>query len=125
MKLLKLSLIGISIAMVTGCASIAGDNSRRVNVSSYPAGAAIYVDNQRYGTTPSIITLPNYIYGGKSVTLRKSGFEDHTMMVNSKFQPIALLDIFMWPTFLIDAATGNLVKIDPADTNLHARLDHA
>lgn len=125
MKLLKLSAIVFLFAVITGCASIAGDNSRRVSVNSHPQGAAIYVDNQRYGTTPAIITLPSYIYGGKSVTLKKPGYQDNTMIVNSKFQPVAILDIFAPITFLIDGATGNLVKIDPANTNLHAQLQRA
>jgi len=109
---------------LAGCASIAGDNTRAVRVDSSPAGAAIYVDNQQYGVTPAVITLPTYIYGGKSITLRKRSYQDQSMMVNSKFQPVALFDILLWPTLLIDAATGDLVKVDPANLNLHAKLDH-
>ncbi len=122
MKITKLALICTAIVTLTGCASIAGNNSRAVRVASAPAGAAIYVDNQQYGVTPATITLPNYIYGGKSVTLKKRGYPDQTRMVNTAFQPVALLDIFLWPTFIIDAATGDLVKIDPASTNLDFNL---
>ncbi|OGT47464.1 MAG: hypothetical protein A3E83_01855 [Gammaproteobacteria bacterium RIFCSPHIGHO2_12_FULL_41_20] len=125
MKTLKLGLVSICIALLGGCASIAGDNTRVVKVDSKPSGAAIYVDNQRYGTTPATVTLPTYIYGGKSVTLKKSGYADQSMVVNTKFQPIALLDILAWPTFLIDAATGDLVKIDPANRNLSTHLQRA
>lgn len=122
MKLFKLAFLSASIVTLVGCASIAGDNTRAVRVNSQPSGAAIVVDNQQYGVTPATVTLPSYIYGGKSVTLRKSGYQDQTMMVNSKFQPIALLDILFWPSLLVDAGTGNLVKIDPANLNLDARL---
>ena len=125
MKTIKLLAASAAAVIVTGCASIAGSNTRAVNVSSYPAGAAIIVDNQQYGVTPATITLPNYIYGGKSVTLRKSGYREQTQMVNSKFQPIALLDILFWPTFFIDAATGNIVKIDPANLSVHGKLERA
>ncbi len=107
---------------LSGCASIAGNNTRMVKVESQPLGAAIYLDNQRYGVTPAVITLPNYIYGGKNILLKKEGYHDQCMMINSSFQPIALLDIFFWPTFLIDAATGYIVKIDPANLNLYAAL---
>lgn len=122
---LKLAFTAIMIASLAGCASVAGDNTRQVSVKSYPAGAKIVVDNQQYGTTPAIVTLPSYIYGGKSVTLKKNGYQDQSMMVNTKFQPIALLDIFFWPTFLIDAATGDIVKIDPANRNLETTLSKA
>jgi hypothetical protein len=125
MKTIKTILaIALSFSIV-GCASIAGDNTRAVKVDSKPAGAGIYVDNQQYGVTPAVITLPTYIYGGKSVTVRKKGYQDQTQMVNSKFQPIALLDIFFWPTFIIDAATGNLVKVDPANRQLDYNLQRA
>lgn len=128
MKIIKPTLsfaFFVLFLSISGCASIAGNNTRAVKVESYPSGATIHVDNQQYGVTPAVITLPNYIYGGKSVTLKKSGYQDQTMMVNSKFQPIALLDIFFWPTFIIDAATGNIVKIDPANLNLNYKLQRA
>ncbi len=124
MKALKTSLCLLLTLVVTGCASIAGNNTRAVSVNA-PAGAGIYVDNQQYGVAPATITLPTYIYGGKSVTVKKSGFHDQTQMVNSTFQPIALLDILLWPTLLVDAATGNLVKIDPANLNLNFHMQRA
>jgi hypothetical protein len=115
----------IAFLFLSGCASVAGDNNRMVKVESEPAGATILVDNQPYGVTPAVITLPTYIYGGKTVTLRKKGYQDQAMVVNSRFQPIALLDIFLWPTFIVDAATGDLVKIDPASLNLQGKLYRA
>lgn len=125
MSITKIGLVASVLALLTGCASIAGDNTRQVKVDSMPQGAGIYVDNQQYGVTPAVITLPSYIYGGKNVTLRKRGYQDASMMVNTSFQPIALLDILFWPTFIVDAATGDLVKIDPATRNLNTRLSHA
>jgi hypothetical protein len=122
MKIIKLAAVLAALVTISGCASIAGSNTRAVKVDSQPQGAAIFVDNQQYGVTPAVITLPNYIYGGKSVTLRKRGYEDQSMMVNSKFQPVALLDILLWPTLLIDATTGDIVKIDPANLNLNTQL---
>lgn len=124
MKVVKISLAAVLMAALAGCASIAGDNTRAVHVSSKPEGAAIYVDNQQYGVTPATVTLPNYIYGGKTVTLKKKGFADQTMVVNTQFQPVALLDVLAWPTLLIDGATGNLVKIDPATRVLDAQMSH-
>lgn len=125
MNIIKKASFLITFLCLTGCASIAGNNTRMVKVESEPAGATILVDNQAYGVTPAVITLPTYIYGGKSITLRKKGYQDQSMMVNSKFQPVALLDIFLWPTFIIDAATGDLVKIDPANLNLQGKLYRA
>lgn len=125
MRTIKMVAVCSMIAVLTGCASIAGDNTRKVSVNSKPAGAKIYVDNQQYGTTPQVITLPNNIYGGKNVMLKKQGYNDESMMVNTKFQPIAILDILFWPTFIVDGLTGDLVKIDPANRELNATLSKA
>lgn len=124
-KTIKMISICAIISALTGCASIAGDNTRNVAVSSKPAGARIYVDNQQYGTTPAVITLPSYIYGGKNLTLKKTGYRDESMTVNTKFQPIAILDILLWPTFIVDGLTGDLVKIDPASRNMNITMTHA
>lgn len=124
MNKLELAFIYTLFLSMTGCASIAGENTRDVKIESRPAGAAIFVDNKQYGVTPAVITLQSYIYGGKSVILRKPGYQEQTMAINTTFQPIALLDILLWPTFFIDAATGNLVKIDSASLNINSTLRH-
>lgn len=124
-KIITMAVSCAVMATLTGCASIAGNNSRAVNVHTTPEGASIYVDNQEFGVSPTTITLPTYIYGGKNVTVKKAGYRDQTLPVNTAFQPIAILDILLWPTLIIDAATGNLVKIDPASTNLNFRMQRA
>lgn len=122
MKNFKILLVSLFCFILGGCASIAGSNTRQVHINSTPPGAAIYVDNQKYGVTPGVVTLPSYIYGGKIVTLRKQGYQDTTAVVNTTFQPVALLDILFWPTFFVDALTGNLVKIDPASLTINADM---
>jgi hypothetical protein len=72
----------------------------------------VYIDGQRHGTTPVSVTLPTYIFGGKSVVVKKDGYHDQVMAINIKFQPCGLWNILFWPGFLIDGATGNTVKID-------------
>lgn len=121
-KLGKFSVISIAILLIQSCATLVGDNMRTVCIRSNPEGAGVYVDGQRQGTTPATITLPNYIYGGKTVIVKKEGYQEQAMAVNTKFQPCGLLNILFWPGFLIDGATGNTVKIDPAYYNLFAEL---
>ena len=70
-RFVQLIIFSAVCLTLSGCASIAGNNTRAVNVQSKPAGATIYIDNEPYGTTPAIVTLPSYIYGGKSATLKK------------------------------------------------------
>lgn len=125
MKKLSFAMASAVVALsLTGCASIGGDNTRAVRVESEPAGAAIYVDNQQYGVTPAVITLPSYIYGGKTVVVKKKGYSDQALPVNTNFQMISILDVLFWPSLVVDGVTGNLVKIDPANRYLNANLQH-
>jgi hypothetical protein len=121
-KIAQSAVISVILLSLTGCATIAGDNTRTVCVNSHPQGAGIYIEGQRHGTTPANITLSNYIYNGKTVTLKKDGYYDQTMTINSKFQPCSLWNLILCPGFLIDAATGNIVKINPAQLNMTTDL---
>jgi PEGA domain-containing protein len=104
--------ISSSLLALSGCATIFGSNTRSVRIDSQPQGAAIYVDDQQCGVTPAVVTLPNYIYGGKTIVLKKDGYKTQSNQIITRFQPITLVNILIWPGFLIDAATGSFVKID-------------
>lgn len=119
-KTVALSLF--SLTVFSGCASMFGDNTRQLKVDSRPQGADIYVDGLRYGTTPATITLPTYIYGGKQIVLKKDDYRDQTVVINAVFQPVGLWNLLFWPGFLIDAAAGNSVKIEPANLNVVSDL---
>lgn len=121
-KLILTSVVFMISLSLTSCATIFGDNSRAISVNSHPQGAGIYVDGLRHGTTPSIVTLPAYVYGGKTICLKKEGYHDQAMILNTRFQPCGLWNLLFWPGFLIDGATGNTVKIDPNNLNLTAQL---
>lgn len=116
------AFVSIMLVSVNSCATIAGDNTRSVSVSSTPPGASIYVDGQRYGTTPAVVTLPSYVYGGKTVTLKKEGYNDEVVNLNTKFQPCGLWNLLFLPGFLIDGATGSTVKIDPVSLHVNTGL---
>jgi hypothetical protein len=116
-------MIFAAVLPLHGCATMLGDNMRTVIVDSHPQGAGVYVDGQRQGTTPTTITLPNYIYGGKSILVKKEGYHEQAKMVNAKFQPCGLWNILFLPGFLIDGVTGNIVKIDPASLHLLSELE--
>ncbi len=115
------AIFGIALTL-TGCATIFGDNTRNISVQSTPGTAQMRVEGETRGATPAVITLPTYIYGGKRIQLIKHGYQEQTLFINTKFQPCTLWNLLFWPGFLIDAATGNLVKIDPSQLNSHVNL---
>ena len=99
-----------------------GDNGRNISVNSQPSGADIYVDNIQYGTTPAIIPLSSYIYGGKVVTLKKQGYNTVSTVVNSQFNMVSLWNLLNGFGFLIDAATGDIMKLPPEGRSVNMTL---
>lgn len=122
MKLRNVIVLLIAVFSLIGCASMFGDNSRVVSVNSQPAGATIKIDGRTYGQTPTVITLPTYIYGGKEIELHKDGYTDVTIPVNAEFQFVGLLNILFPLGFVIDGADGDFVKISPDSRNINATL---
>lgn len=116
--------LGVLIAIgLAGCSTMFGDNARQVRVNSEPEGAQVYFNGNSYGTTPTIITLPNYIYGPNTLTVKKDGFYDQSTNINTNFQMVGLWNILNFPIgFAIDAADGNILKLDPNQQNMNLVL---
>lgn len=123
MKINKLLITFPVVVALVGCASMFGDNTRKVSVNSNPAGALIKIDGQNYGTTPAIITLPTYVYGGKTITLQKDGYVDTSVSINTEFQLVGLWNILNMPIgFAIDGLDGDFVKISTDSQNINTSL---
>jgi len=118
--LIKVTLLTLVLA-ISGCASVAGDNSKIVHVSSKPEGAKVYVNNIPVGTTPTQVSVNN-TWSPTLITLKKKGYEDINAQVNTSFQTIGLLNVFFWPGFIVDAATGNTMKVSPESRVINADL---
>ncbi|MCE2706081.1 MAG: PEGA domain-containing protein [Proteobacteria bacterium] len=122
-KILSTLLISATVLTVSGCASMFGDNTRTVNINSNPSGADVYINGVNRGSTPMALNLPTYFYGGASITLKKSGYKDTGIFIDAKFQPVGLWNILTFPIgFGVDAATGDLLKVDPAALNTVVNL---
>jgi hypothetical protein len=117
---LQILLAATALSSLIGCASIAGDNSKVVHVNSKPEGAKVYANNIPVGTTPTQISVNTW--SPTLLTLRKKGYPDVNTQVNTTFQPIGVLNILFWPGFIIDAATGNMMKVAPESRVINADL---
>lgn len=119
----KCALVFSSLFGITGCASMFGDNTRQVRVDSHPQGANIYIDEKYAGTTPAVITLSRYIYGGQQLVLKKQNYRDQTAMVTADFQLVSLWNILNFPIgTIVDWSTGNILKIDSNSLNISVDL---
>lgn len=119
-KILALSLLSSMIGL-TGCATIFGDNSKVVHVDSYPQRAQVYVNSMPAGTTPTMVTVPS-TWSPTVITLKKKGYAEQTAIVGNKFQPVGILNIFFWPGFVIDAISGDMMKVAPEARSVHVDL---
>lgn len=109
------------ILVISGCASVAGDNNKIVRVTSKPEGAKVYVNNNPVGITPTRVAINN-TWSPTLITFRKKGYEESSSQVNTSFQTIGLLNLFFWPGFIVDAATGNTMKVSPESRTINADL---
>jgi hypothetical protein len=110
-----------SVIALSGCASIAGDNNKVVHVSSKPEGAKVYANNIPVGTTPTKIAVNN-TWSPTLLTFKKKGYADTNAQVDTSFQKVGLLNIFFWPGFLVDAVSGNMMKVAPESRVVNADL---
>lgn len=108
--------------ILNGCASVIGDNNKSVQVNSQPQGAKVFANNMPVGTTPTTISVPS-TWSPTVLTLKKKGYADQNTVINTAFQPVGVLNIFFWPGFVIDAATGNMMKVAPESRTIYASLD--
>lgn len=104
-------LVCAAVLSLSGCATIFGTNDHSVQVDSKPQGADVYLNTMSMGTTP--IKLPINTWSPGMITLKKPGYKTQSVLPQTQFQMVGILDVFFWPGFIIDAAAGNTMKIAP------------
>lgn len=124
MRHLLVALTASSMVFLSGCATMFGDNSKIVHVNSVPKNAQIFANNVPVGLTPTTISVPN-TWSPTLLTFRKQGYADQATQVNTNFQMIGLLNILFWPGFVIDAISGDMMKISPESRNIDVKLSPA
>ena len=109
----KISIALASILLLTtSCATIFTGTKQTVLVKSNPSGATIEVNGVERGTTPANIELKKG-FNGQIITLSKDGYKKHDFTPSTTFNPVSLVNLLILPGFIIDAATGAMMKYDP------------
>tara|TARA_B110000977_G_C11067559_1_gene488351 strand:- start:768 stop:1091 length:324 start_codon:yes stop_codon:yes gene_type:complete len=91
--------------MVTCCTTIINVGKSRVAINTTKQqGTTISVNGMEKGTTPLQLKLK----ADDIITFEKDGFETRTVVVDSKFNTIAVLNLFSILGLGIDAITGSL-----------------
>lgn len=116
MEARKIATLGISFLLIIGLSGcfatvIKGKNSK-VEMTSIPSGADVYVNGEHVGQTPIKLKLDS----SKSYTIefRKSGYKSQTKQLSSGIGPgWVVLDVaFGLIPVVVDAATGSWYSLD-------------
>jgi len=110
-------LFSILIFAVNGCATIFHGSTDKIDFSSDPSGAQVYVNGQLMGTAPLEIKLESkHSY---NIEFRKEGYQNRTVVVNNSVGGgwIVLDVIFGLVPVIVDAATGNWYSLDQEHVN--------
>ena len=98
-----------AMVFVSGCASIFTSMSDPISFDSRPEGAKVQVNGMHVGRTPVTVPIKRSL-STPQVKVSLDGYESQYLMLQNTFNGVAFLDIFFWPGFIIDAATGAIMK---------------
>jgi PEGA domain len=99
-------------ANTVACAALFNAKTHPIQMNSNPAGAEVWVDGNRVGTTPTSVDLS--IKEEHTVTFKMADHKDVTCLVNRKVGVgWVVLDVLggLVPV-IIDAATGSWYELD-------------
>jgi hypothetical protein len=116
-KLTYAFLVGVSVIVLCGCATLFTGTRDNVSFSSDPSGASIIIEGIEYGKTPATISVKRPGIGDKQVTLKLEGYEPQTFILQKEFNAVAILNLGDAVGWLIDLATGSLEKYSQLDYN--------
>ena len=97
------------LLLTSGCATIFTRSTDPISFSSRPEGAQVQIDGMNVGRTPVTIPVKRSL-STPQVRLSLDGYESQFVMLSNTFNEVAILNVFFWPGFIVDAATGSLMK---------------
>lgn len=116
------SLLGV--LSISGCATILQPGPDKVMVTSEPAGAQIFLDEQPVGVTPAQISFNRA--GEGVLRLQKEGYRTVVLDKDKVVAGWVFLDLLFWPAVIVDLATHNQGKYseDPIYIPMGRASDH-
>src|SRR3990167_314486 len=107
------------VILLTGCATIFTKSADPITFTSNPEGARVEGNGAFVGRTPVTVPIKRALTPPQ-VSLKLKGYEIQHVILQNSFNGVAILNIFFWPGFIVDAATGALMdyEIKNYDTEL-------
>ncbi len=120
-RLLKISIVLITISLLNSCATIFFGTSQKVNINSTPPGAEVYINGLATNKqTPCEVLIKRKVKATEhnnknqyNYVLKKEGYQDYLVTDNAKFNYVSLLDIYwLGIPYLIDIPNGAIWKFE-------------
>ena len=110
LKFMKKSVLLVlaTTILLTSCASILTGSKRNVLFESNPSGAKVFVNGLEKGITPTNIK----VRAADKIDFRLSDFNEKVVVMDSKFNLVAILNGVNLIGWGIDALTGSLKRVD-------------
>jgi len=109
-KVLLIVLVLTMLFVVSGCATVLKGSKQSVSIDSNPAGAEVFVDGSRVGTTPVAVDLKKNKHS--SIKVIKDGYEPQQQPLQKEYDMISILNAF-WDWSTTDLITGNAFQYAP------------
>ena len=106
----QLSIIAMVLTMMlsSSCASIISTSKRKVLFESDPPGAKVFVNGMEKGITPVQLKVK----AEDRVDFKLADYQEKIVVMDSKFNLVAILNGFSIIGWGIDAITGSLKRVD-------------
>ncbi len=116
-KIVASVLIGFLLFSLSGCAAIFKGNSSKIDTSSNPSGAGVFVDGNYMGDTPIRLKLESK--RTYNIEFRKEGYKSKTFNItNHVGAGWIVLDVLAGLVgVIVDAATGAWYELDQKNIN--------
>jgi len=105
----KFSIVVSVTLLVSGCATVFSPSHDPVTINSVPEGSAVFMDGNRVGKTPVTLQVKRQLTPPR-IEVKSDGYHTQSILLQNQFNGVSLLNIFFWPGFIVDAATGTLMK---------------
>lgn len=102
----------LCIVALSGCATIFSGTDDDITFRSEPPGAQVIIDDIAVGTTPTTVEVDRPGFGDTDVTVQLDGYEPRTFELDKEFNNTSIINLLIWPGFIIDALTGAIYKYD-------------
>ena len=115
-------MTSVLLLSLTGCSSMFGDNQRVVKIDSAPKGAKVTVNNVAMADKTPTEAVVTDMWAPTVIKVQKPGCPTKTVTIKPEFQKIGLLNILILPGFIVDAITGDMMKIPENQRTINMQM---